>query len=40
MALFHSTYLQKRQPGVSRRDFQRLWRSHGDFCGVGSGVLE
>lgn len=32
MALFHSTYLQKRQPGVSRRDFQRLWRSHGDFA--------
>lgn len=30
--LFHSTYLQKRQPGTSYRDFQRLWRSHGDFA--------
>ena len=29
---FHATYLQRRQPGVSYRDFQRLWRSHGDFA--------
>ena len=29
---FHSTYLQRRQPGVSYREFQRLWRSHGDFA--------
>jgi len=29
---FHSVYLQRRQPGVSYRDFQRLWRSHGDFA--------
>jgi len=29
---FHSVYLQKRQAGVSWRDFQRLWRSHGDFA--------
>lgn len=29
---FHTTYLQRRQPGVSYRDFQRLWRSHGDFA--------
>ena len=32
MPHFHSTYLQKRQPGTSYRDFQRLWRSHGDFA--------
>jgi hypothetical protein len=32
LAAFHSTYLQKRQPGTSYRDFQRLWRSHGDFA--------
>lgn len=32
MQAFHSTYLQKRQPGTSYRDFQRLWRSHGDFA--------
>lgn len=30
--LFHSVYLQRRQPGVSYRDFQRLWRSHGDYA--------
>lgn len=29
---FHAVYLQRRQPGVSYRDFQRLWRSHGDFA--------
>lgn len=29
---FHSTYVQRRQAGVSYRDFQRLWRSHGDFA--------
>ena len=29
---FHNTYLQKRQPGMSYRDFQRLWRSHGDYA--------
>jgi hypothetical protein len=29
---FHAVYLQKRQAGVSYRDFQRLWRSHGDFA--------
>jgi len=29
---FHSVYLQRRQPGVSYRDFQRLWRSHGDHA--------
>ena len=29
---FHSVYLQRRQFGVSYRDFQRLWRSHGDFA--------
>ncbi len=29
---FHSVYVQRRQPGVSRADFQRLWRSHGDFA--------
>ena len=30
--MFHSVYVQKRQPGVTYRDFQRLWRSHGDFA--------
>ena len=29
---FHSTYLQRRLPGTSYREFQRLWRSHGDFA--------
>lgn len=29
---FHTTYLQRRRPGTSYRDFQRLWRSHGDFA--------
>jgi hypothetical protein len=28
----HAVYLQKRQPDVSYRDFQRLWRSHGDYA--------
>ena len=31
-APFHSVYVQRRQPGVSRAAFQRLWRSHGDFA--------
>lgn len=29
---FHSVYLQRRLPGTSYRDFQRLWRSHGDYA--------
>jgi hypothetical protein len=29
---FHSVYVQRRQPGVTRAEFQRLWRSHGDFA--------
>jgi len=29
---FHSVYLQRRRPGDSYRDFQRLWRSHGDYA--------
>lgn len=29
---FHSVYLQHRQHGMSYRDFQRLWRSHGDYA--------
>ena len=32
MMHFHSVYVQKRQPGVSPAQFQRLWRSHGDFA--------
>lgn len=29
---FHAVYMNRRQPGTSYRDFQRLWRSHGDFA--------
>lgn len=29
---FHSVYLQRPKPGLSYREFQRLWRSHGDFA--------
>ncbi|MES2493373.1 MAG: EthD domain-containing protein [Pseudomonadota bacterium] len=29
---FHSVYVQCRQPGISRSQFQRLWRSHGDYA--------
>lgn len=29
---FHSTYVQRRRPDISYREFQRLWRSHGDFA--------
>ena len=32
MTQFHSVYVQRRQPGVSAREFQRLWRTHGDFA--------
>jgi hypothetical protein len=32
MMQFHAVYLQRRRPGVSYRDFQRLWRSHGDYA--------
>lgn len=32
MTQFHSVYVQCRQPGVSRSQFQRLWRSHGDYA--------
>lgn len=28
----HSVYLQRRRDGISYREFQRLWRSHGDFA--------
>jgi len=32
MTQFHSVYVQSRQAGVSRAQFQRLWRSHGDYA--------
>lgn len=32
MTQFHSVYVQTRQPGVSPAQFQRLWRSHGDYA--------
>ena len=32
MVQFHSVYVQRRQQGVSMAQFQRLWRSHGDYA--------
>jgi hypothetical protein len=29
---FHSTYVQRRRRDITYREFQRLWRSHGDFA--------
>jgi hypothetical protein len=29
---FHSTYVQRRRRDLTYREFQRLWRSHGDFA--------
>ena len=31
-AQFHSVYVQRRQSGVTRAQFQRLWRTHGDYA--------